>query len=114
MANTLQQLLQLLTRDRDRPSRPFSADMQTAHNVLLNPYATDGERADMLNWWLQAHQPCRFGVIAAKARGIHHCFITEQDIRQSDEFVASKIEDSRKNWKRRASRGQNRSGFMLS
>jgi hypothetical protein len=114
MADTLRQLLLSLTRDKDRPSRPFSEGIRVAHDVLLNPYATDPERTDAMNCWLQRFQPCLFGVFAAKARGIQYCFVTEQDIVHSDEAVVEKIQRMRRYWKRRASKGQPVSGFMLS
>jgi hypothetical protein len=111
---SLADLYAQLNEDGDRADHPFSEDMETAHVVLLNPFATDPQRRIALECWLQRWQPCLFGRMAGKRKGIHYCFLTVEDLLRSDTHVKDKIAESRRIWKHRALRGEPRHGFILS
>lgn len=110
---SLAELYACLEEDRSRTDHPFSDDMETANAVLLNPFATDPQRRIALECWFQRWQPCLFGRMAGKRKGIHYCFLTVEDLLKSDSFVRDKVTDSRKLWKHRALRGDPRPGFIL-
>jgi hypothetical protein len=115
MQTPLSDLYAKLTVDLWRSAHPFSKDIEIANEVLLFPYSRDVERREALENWLQGrHQPCLFGRIAAKNKGIHYCFLTTEDLLKSDDHVRDKIAASRALWKQRALRGEPRHGFMLS
>jgi hypothetical protein len=113
MSRQLAKLLSSLSEDELRRSTPFSDDILTANRVLNYPYANDPQRAEALEDWLQGNQPCIFGRMAAKARGIDFCFLTDSDLYESDEHVQQKIQHKRLLWKRRAYKGFPTHGFMI-
>jgi hypothetical protein len=116
----LRELYQRLAEDELRKTVPFDPALATAHKVLVHPFASDGERAEALECWLQkdGNQPCLFGRIAAAAHRIQFCFLSDQDLFTCDEHVGSKVRDGLLAWKRRSlrpSRGVSvpAHGFML-
>jgi hypothetical protein len=111
---SLGELYAHLEEDTFRAGHPFSDDMETANAVLLNPFAKDPQRRISLECWFQRWQPCLFGRMAGKRKGIHYCFLTVEDLLKSDAFVRDKVTTSRKLWKHRALRGDPRHGFILS
>jgi hypothetical protein len=115
MPTTLADLYRQLHPDRWRedPSNAFTDEVAQAHKVLLHPFAGDTRRRVALESWLQAHQPCLFGRIAAGKEGIHYCFLTVNDLLVSDDHIRSKIADAKRLWKRRALRGERKHGFLL-
>jgi hypothetical protein len=104
-----------LQEDTWRRSHPFSSDIAKAHDVLLNPYATAGQKEAALTNWLEHHQPCMFGRIAAKAGQIHYCFINDVDLRGPEKALRANIEAERRLWKQRSLLGgaQAAHGFLL-
>jgi hypothetical protein len=117
LPSTLADYRKLLTPDqwRQQPANRFSEDLAKVNEVLHDPFASDPMRSDILTSWLggKDQQPCLFGRIAAKNSGMQFCFLTIEDILESDEHVAAKIAASRRLWKQRALRGEPRHGFML-
>jgi hypothetical protein len=65
-----------------------------------------------LSDWLQAHQPCLFGGIAAKHGALSCCILNESDLEQSDEAIREKIQTSRLEWTRQGFEGK-KSGFII-
>lgn len=116
MPVSLAELHTRLTRDPHRTAGPeaFSESIRTANVVLLDPFATDIDRREAMECWLQGHQPCLFGRVAAKQQGIQFCFLTTADIHKTDDHIRSKIASARQLWKQRAFRGEPRHGFLLS
>jgi hypothetical protein len=110
--DVLQSLLSTLDGDPFRKKRPFSADLITAHQVLLNPHSKPNELNESLRLWLRYKQPCLFGRMAAED-GLFICFLTDKDLRKSDSHVRHTIRDARRRWRRRAWRGGKESGFLL-
>ncbi len=116
---TLWELVRDLDRDSlHRSAQDFSAEFRDVHNVLWNPHATAYEREDALSGWLQRHQPCLFGRIAAKQGQLHICLLTDDEIRDGDECVRRKLAEALLEWKRRSldPSGQNTNpapGFLL-
>src|SRR5690349_8406963 len=86
MADTymIRDLFKGLRKDEWRAQHPFSNDVVVAHDVLLDPFATERQKAEMLSAWLQkparsdgpGSQPCLFGRIAART-AMHYCIIDE-------------------------------------
>ena len=64
---------------------------------------------------LQKYQPCIFGKIAAKTKGMHYCILTENDLRKSDQHIREKIKLERMLWKQQALSGKRnpKHGFMI-
>lgn len=116
MSSTLADLYARLTKDLTRTaSEGFSEDIRNAHGGMLDRFAIDPERRRAMEAWLQGnHQPCLFGRIAAKKNSLDYCFLTVEDLTQSDDHVRNKIATSRRIWKHRALRGESRHGFLLS
>lgn len=100
----LQKRTDELERDTWRDTNPFSENLATAARAINHPFATDGDRQDALNAWMQRYQPCLFGRVAAAAKAIHYCFITDADIKRSDQHVQSKIRHSLILWRQRSLR----------
>jgi hypothetical protein len=111
---SLGELYAQLQEDATRAAHPFSDDIENANVVLLNPFSTPAQKRIALECWFQRWQPCLFGRMAGKQKGIHYCFLTNEDFLRSDAFVRGKVTESRKLWKHRALRGEPRHGFILS
>lgn len=100
-----------LNADEWRERVGFSGDLQEA-NAALFAAADDRGRIDVLERWLQRHQPCIFGQIAARHGFESYCILTEQDFGQGDTAVRDKIQACRLTWKREAEEGR-KSGFII-
>ncbi len=107
MANQLRKLYMALKSDTWRKANPFSSDIKLVQDLLFDPFATDAQRKEQLDHWLQGvgNQPCLFGRIAAANDRIHYCILLEEDfLTRSDKEIAKKIEESLLDWKRRSVR----------
>jgi hypothetical protein len=104
MMETLATLHDRLVLDFPRQAGGFSPDIEKANEVLLSFRAQDSERQRAMDLWLSSRyaQPCVFGKIAAGQHKMFYCFLTAEDIRQSDHHVHSKVSAARKLWKHRA------------
>jgi len=94
MPSELLELIGQLRPDAWRRDVAFSAEIEEANSVLFDP-SKDAEAA--LNAWLQKHQPCLFGRVAAKLELIRYCILREQDL-SSDEAVRDRIQEARRAW----------------
>jgi len=108
MATTfeLRDLYKTLEEDqwRKEEGNAFSQQLALVQEVLFHPFARDSDRIEAIELWLQRHQPCIFGRMAAATHGVHFCILTDEDIVTSDQHVASRIQDARLAWKRRSLR----------
>lgn len=97
---SVRELLSSLQRDIWRKENPFSQDIQLANDVILDPFATDYEKAQALSYWVQGkgNQPCLFGRIAAWGR-MHFCILSDADLLSSDKSIRQKIQRERLIWK---------------
>lgn len=111
MADSLATLLRTLTRDRWRDEVPFSADL-SATSGEIHDAGTDEDRAEALGKWLQRHQPCLFGRIAAQRGLLTYCFLSAADMQEGDDHVRAKIQTARTDWSAEAFAGR-RSGFII-
>lgn len=102
----------LLEPDEWRAHVGFSQEVEAANQELFRPGLTEAEAAQVLGKWLERHQPCLFGRIAAKSGAISYCFLTEEDLRQTDEFIKDKIQAKRLEWTREGFEGR-KSGFVI-
>lgn len=102
----LRTLYEQLEEDELRKDHPFEPNMATTHRLLVHPFATDGQRAEALECWLQkpGNQRCLFGRIAVAVHRMQFCFLTDKDLFTSDEHVARKIHSALVSWKRRSLR----------
>lgn len=102
----------LLELDEWRARVGFSQEIADANQELFRLGLTDGGAAQILGKWLERHQPCLFGRIAAKTGAISYCFLTEDDLRRPDEFIKDKIQSKRLDWMREGFEGR-KSGFVI-
>jgi hypothetical protein len=109
--DTFARALDQLQPDGWRNNCPFSNEVANASYELFGA-ASDEERARVLGQWLEKHQPCVFGRIAAKLGLISYCFLTEGDLAQSDDFIRDKIQQHRTAWTREGYHGA-KSAFVL-
>jgi hypothetical protein len=113
MPTSIAEYYRRLTRDDWRIDHPYSSDVNTANDVLLDPFVQDPERRVAIDGWFQRFQPCLFGRLAAKRDGIHYCFLSTEDLLRSDTHIRNKIATSKRLWKQRAFRGDPKHGFVL-
>jgi hypothetical protein len=108
---TFAQLLDRLEADAFRNDSAFSDELLSANKELYGA-TSDEERTRILGGWLEKHQPCLFGRIAAKLRLISFCFLTDSDLAQSDDAIQEMIQHQRTAWTREGYRGA-KSAFVL-
>jgi len=78
----------------------FSKEVKDANGVLLDSSQDDETRITCLNEWIQKHQPCLFGTMAAGPSDlISYCFLYDDDLSLPDEEIKTKIQAARKGWK---------------
>jgi len=99
---TIKELVRQLTEDEWRKANPFAEDVQAVHQVLFHPYASDDDRQEALADWFQRHQPCLFGRIAAVQNALHYIFLDDDDLRESDQHIAERIQLGRRAWWQRS------------
>jgi len=100
MADSILHLYSQLEPDGWRERVGFSPEVEEANRRLYAPGITDAEAEQALGTWLQKHQPCLFGRIAAKLDGISYCILREADLERPDEFIKDKIQAARLAWTR--------------
>lgn len=111
----LKHLYDTLQEDTWRLQHPFSKDVAQAHDLLHRPYARREEIQEVMSLWLQKHQPCNFGRIAAKYGFIHMCVLTDRDLLRSDDEIKNTIQEEKRLWKQRAFQDRKNPphGFLL-
>jgi hypothetical protein len=105
-------LIQQLTEDPWRAQVGFSHEIESSLELILNPSTPDAVVVQTLGEWLSKNQPCLFGRIAAKKGLLSYCLISEDDLADSDEAIAQKIQSSRREWTRLGFEGR-ASGFII-
>ena len=111
MSGTLTHFLNCLEFDPWRSNIGFSSDMEAALRKM-SAAPSDSERSSVLSNWLQHHQPCLFGRIAAQRGLMSYCILTTADVEKGDDFVREKIQASRTAWSAAAFDGA-KSGFLI-
>src|SRR5688572_22431847 len=101
---SLAELFKQLRNDPWRDSSGFSPEMIAAHDVLFGSDSS-GEHHKTLNEWVEKHQPCLFGKMAAKLDAVRFCVVNRATVESSDQAVFEAIRDARLRWKRDAMRG---------
>jgi hypothetical protein len=112
MANIIAHYLAHLKPDDWRQQVGFSPEVEAANRSLFESGVSEAESIRILSDWLQAHQPCLFGRIAAKYGALSYCILNESDLEQSDEAIREKIQTSRLEWTREGFEGK-KSGFII-
>lgn len=108
---TVRDLVEALPEDAWRRNNPFSEALARANAELLAA-SSDEERGQVMGNWLALHQPCLFGRIAAKAGRIEYCFLSDADLRGTDDLIMQKIQDHRLAWRRAGFAGE-KSAFVV-
>jgi hypothetical protein len=98
----IRDLFRRLTEDEWRRQHPFSAEITTVNAVLFHPFATAADKQEALIPFMQRHQPCLFGRVAAANNALHFVFLEEDDLRQSDQHIAERIQHGRRSWWQRS------------
>jgi hypothetical protein len=111
-SRTIANLIQQLTEDPWRIHAGFSPEVQSALELVLDPSTPDAVVVQTLADWLSKYQPCLFGRIAAKKGLLSYCVISEGELADSDEVVARKIQNARREWIRLGFEGK-ASGFII-
>lgn len=104
--------LSLLEPDEWRVRVGFSPDVEAVNRELFRPGLPEEDAARLLGKWLERHQPCLFGRIAAKAGALSYCILNEDDLRRPDGFIKDKIQARRLEWTREGFEGR-KSGFVI-
>lgn len=112
MTDSISHLYSQLEPDDWREQQGFSSEVEEANRELFEPGITDTAAEQVLSRWLQRHQPCLFGRIAAKLGGINYCILREADLGRTDEFIKEKIQASRLAWTRDGFDGK-KSAFII-
>jgi hypothetical protein len=102
----------LLEPDEWRARAGFSPEVEAANRELFRPGLPEEDAARLLGKWLERHQPCLFGRIAARAGALGYCVLSEDDLRRPDGFIKDKIQARRLEWTRDGFEGR-KSGFVI-
>jgi hypothetical protein len=108
---SLPALIANLQPDDWRAREGFSEDIAAANEELF-ACPSDAARVEVLQRWLQKHQPCLFGRLAAKNDLLSVCVLTEDDYSLGDQHVRAKIQAARLQWTESGFRGK-KSGFII-
>ncbi len=112
MASSICDLLSKLKPDPWRASQGFSPEVEEANRELFRPDITETQAEQVLSAWLQKHQPCLFGRIAAKLGAVSYCILNETNLHQSDELIKQKIQTARLAWTHEGFEG-GKSAFVI-
>jgi hypothetical protein len=112
MATSISDLLSQLRPDRWRARQGFSFEVEEANRELFRSDITDIQAEQVLSSWLQKHQPCLFGRIAAKLGAVSYCILNETDLHQGDELIKQKIQTARLAWTHEGFEG-GKSAFVI-
>ena len=111
-ADSIRTLMPLLEQDPWREQEGFSPELEE-FNRRLFASASDKPAAEfIINDWLQHHQPCLFGRIAARQSLLAYSVLTSDDLSQPDEHIRDEIQKARMLWTRSAFEGR-KSGFII-
>jgi hypothetical protein len=109
--NNIAQLFSQLKSDEWRSEVGFTKELEMANSELFS--SSSKEKAmTVVGEWLQKHQPCLFGRIAARLGALSYCILTETEMQSSDEDIKKIIQDEREQWTRQAFEGK-KSGFVI-
>lgn len=107
----VQHLLHAIKADPWRAAVGYSDDVAEAQKQMFSSNSDD-EIAAVLNNWIQRHQPCLFGRLAARSNQLSYCIVREHELQRDDQFIRDKIQERRTDWTRHAFKGD-RSGFVI-
>jgi hypothetical protein len=112
MLDSVASLVSRLSPDPWRSTVGFSPELHEANQHLFESHIGEERFVEIVNDWIQKHQPCLFGRIAAKFGFLNHCILTSSDLTASDQHVCDKIQAARTTWTRDAYEGKT-SGFII-
>jgi hypothetical protein len=111
MNDSVASYLAQLTPDEWRRNAQFSPEIERAQQIMFQA-SSDVQVIEALTEWLQRHQPCLFGRMAAKSGQLSYCVLQQSDLNREDEFIRDKIQQHRTAWTRDAFHGT-KSGFLV-
>jgi hypothetical protein len=112
MLESISDLLANTHADPWRAAAGFSAEISEANKALFDADVSPEDKAEMINGWIQKHQPCLFGRIAAKGSFLSYCVLVDSDLNASDDHIREKIQTARTRWTREGFEGA-KSGFII-
>ena len=98
--------------DTWRQETGFSPEIEAPNGRLFHESASDADRIAVVNEWIQKHQPCLFGRIAAKSGFLSYCVLTDADLKSPDHLIRDKIQAARLEWTRDSFEGR-KNGFII-
>lgn len=101
-----------LAHDDWRNAHPFSPEVASANASIAAASSSPEIQQAIISAWLQKHQPCLFGRLAAKLGQLHFCILAERDLLRSDGQIRDLIQEQRLAWTRAGFEGR-RSGFVI-
>ncbi|HEY7425620.1 MAG TPA: hypothetical protein VH682_15415 [Gemmataceae bacterium] len=100
MTRSVSEIIPSLTPDTWRQETGFSPEIEAANQRLFDESASDADRIAVVNEWIQKHQPCLFGRIAAKNGFLSYCVLSDADLKSPDHLIKDKIQAARLEWTR--------------
>jgi hypothetical protein len=112
MPDSLSTLLTQITADPWRAQNSFSPEVGKVHDAVFS--LSDKSRIEqILLDWIGRYQPCLFGRVAARTRGITTCILLEDEIvRNDDLWIRNYIQERRLAWTADAFSGKT-SSFVI-
>ncbi|OAI50257.1 hypothetical protein AYO44_17940 [Planctomycetaceae bacterium SCGC AG-212-F19] len=101
-----------LQKDAWRSQVGFSPEIGRTNQRLFDNTLSREAREEALREWIQHHQPCLFGRIAAKNDLLSYCILTKSDLAGSDESIRDIIQAARTEWTRAGYQGK-KNGFII-
>lgn len=108
---TVAHLFERLEEDAWRSSRGFSPELSTTQEQIFRESEKQAQAAILADW-LQKHQPCVFGRLAARHNQLGFCVLNERDLLLPDRQMGKLIQHDRTAWTADAFDGR-KSGFIL-
>ena len=109
----IRRYLQALAGDLWRTGNPFSSEIITACDILLNPYSRDDERKLAIKAWLAKHQPCVFGQVAAKADRLHIAIVNEDLLNGGDNAIRERLALEKNTWRQWSLEANGKHGLLV-
>lgn len=112
MTAKVAELLAKLNPDPWRAATDFGPELADANRRMFAAGEDRDAIRSALSSWLQKHQPCVFGKLAARFDLVSYCILTEGDLRKGDVAIRNQIKAARQEWTRQGFSGS-KSGFVI-
>lgn len=112
MSKVIADLFSRIELDPWRQKVGFSKELAEVHESLQKIGNDHENVVTVLSKWLQKHQPCLFGRLAARLNMLSFCILTEDDLNGNDEDIRDKIQSARSRWTADGFEGK-KNGFIV-